>query len=1042
MTANAQTTVFEGDNSSEIPYRIPAIVQTSGEDILVFADKRHNGGDVGQNGSSKSRIDVVYKRFSSNTWGNETTVKTGTNSFGYGDVAVVADRENPAEIVFFTAAGNTFFTKGQVKCFRFRSSDGGVTWDKDATTGEVGTEVTSAIYNTTLGGKYTAAFFSSGRICQSSKIKVGTHYRLYAALCVTGTNSIVIYSDDFGDSWYQLGDVAAAGGDEAKCVELPNGNVLVSSKGKSTRYYNVFKYNSFPTVPNVADGSWAGDGTNTSAVSGCTTSDAQGTNGELLLVQASKKGQNCYLVMQTVPAESSSAKTRKNVTLYWKELDTTDLNDASQFSGAWTNTKSLSTTTSSYSTMIQLADGTIAFAYEENYTSFAPLLNFSGAVWDSYDIQYRNMNISDIASGYTLPVVSAPVITPASGTVDAGATVTISCATEGAVIYYTTDGSTPNASSAKYTGSITVNDDVTIKAIAVKRAWVNSAVATATLTAKKPTVKVATPVISPAGGEVEEGTEVTISCATDGATIYYTNDGTEPTAESAVYTGAITVTEVMTIKAIAAKNGNYTNSEVASASFTIKPREVVATPVINPAGGEVEEGATVTISCATSGATVYYTTDGSTPTTSSAVYSGAITVNKAMTIKAMAIKAGYYTNSEVASATFTIKASVKKVATPVFSLPSGVYEAGAELSVTCATEGAKIYLALDPTWPAEEWVEYSGEILEIGEDVTIYAVAKLEGWEDSDIASAEYVVILPVATPAFSPAGGEVEEGTEVTITCATDGATIYYTTDGTEPTTESAVYTGVITVIEAMTIKAMAAKEGYYTNSAVAVASFTIKAVEPDEPEAPEANCYPVSPVTGKIGNNTYYLATFSAGEHTVAPSGVSVYYAVVEYDEVLIKRVPGGTVIPAGTGVVLMSASDNAFNMTATTAEPDEYVFAENCLVGTYGRTGEDGAYEFGEGCYVLAKKGATGQFAFCNAVGVKVSGYGNRAYLDLSGTGASMSNDIRISIGGTTGIEEAVEECTECIIYDLTGRRVTEMKPGSIYIVNGKKVYKGND
>ena len=62
FTANAQTTVFEGNNSDKIPYRIPAIVQTSNEDILVFADKRHDGGDVGQNGSNASRIDVVYKR--------------------------------------------------------------------------------------------------------------------------------------------------------------------------------------------------------------------------------------------------------------------------------------------------------------------------------------------------------------------------------------------------------------------------------------------------------------------------------------------------------------------------------------------------------------------------------------------------------------------------------------------------------------------------------------------------------------------------------------------------------------------------------------------------------------------------------------------------------------------------------------------------------------------------------------------------------------------------------------------------------------------
>ena len=868
MTANAQTTVFEGDNSSEIPYRIPAIVQTSGEDILVFADKRHDGGDVGQNGSSKSRIDVVYKRFSSNTWGNETTVKTGTSSFGYGDVAVVADRENPAEIVFFTAAGNTFFTKGQVKCFRFRSSDGGVTWDKDATTGEVGTEITSAIYNTTLGGKYTAAFFSSGRICQSSKIKVGTHYRLYAALCVTGTNSIVIYSDDFGDSWYQLGDVAAAGGDEAKCVELPNGNVLVSSKGKSTRYYNVFKYNSFPTVPNVADGSWAGDGTNTSAVSGCTTSDAQGTNGELLLVQASKEGQNCYLVMQTVPAESSSAKTRKNVTLYWKELDTTDLNDASQFSGAWTNTKSLSTTTSSYSTMIQLADGTIAFAYEENYTSFAPWLNLSGAVWDSYDIQYKNLNISDIATGYALPVIAAPVISPSGGEVEKGTQVEITGPT-GATIYYTTDGNDPTNSSAVYNGPITVDNDMTIKAIAAKRAWTNSAVSTATFTVKAaaPAVAVETPTFSIAGGEVEEGTTVTISCATSGATIYYTTDGNEPTTSSAVYSGAITVNKAMTIKAFAAKDG-YTDSEVVSATFTIKAREVVATPVLNPAGGEVEEG-------------------------------------------------------------------------------------------------------------------------------------------------------------------------TEVTISCATDGATIYYTNDGTEPTAESAVYTGAITVTEAMTIKAMAAKEGYYTNSAVAEATFTIKEVVVE----PEVTEYPVTPVSGLIGGTTYYLATFSANENTVAPAGVSVFYVrTVSSDEVALSRVSSGKTIPAGEGVILMASSASAFNMTSTTDESNVADLSDNCLAAT----GDVVDFTFDvENCYALAVKGSgelAGQFAFCKvAAGTTLNGYNNRAYLDLSASGASFSNNVRVSFDGVTGIESSVEEFQEQVIYDICGRRVHEMKPGNIYIVNGKKVMK---
>ena len=252
-------------------------------------------------------------------------------------------------------------------------------------------------------------------------------------------------------------------------------------------------------------------------------------------------------------------------------------------------------------------------------------------------------------------------------------------------------------------------------------------------------VVVEIPVFSIAGGEVEEGTKVTISCATEGATVYYTTDGTEPTTASAVYSGEITVNSAMTIKAMAAKSGNYTNSAVASASYTIKAREVVATPAFSIAGGEVEEGTKVTITCATEGATVYYTTDGTTPTASSAVYNGAITVNSAMTIKAFATKEGYYTNSAVATAAYTIK-----------------------------TRDA-------------------------------------------------------VAMPVISPAGGEVEEGTEVTITCATEDAVIYYTTDGTTPTASSAVYNGAIAVNSAMTIKAMAAKEGYYTNSAVAAAEFTV---------------------------------------------------------------------------------------------------------------------------------------------------------------------------------------------------------------------------
>ena len=79
-----------------------------------------------------------------------------------------------------------------------------------------------------------------------------------------------------------------------------------------------------------------------------------------------------------------------------------------------------------------------------------------------------------------------------------------------------------------------------------------------------------------------------------------------------------------------------------------------------------------------------------------------------------------------------------------------------------------------------------------------------------------------VATPTFNPAQGEYTEAQNVTITCATVDATIHYTTDGTEPTAESAIYSEAIAVGETMTIKAIAMKEGM-TNSEIAIATYTI---------------------------------------------------------------------------------------------------------------------------------------------------------------------------------------------------------------------------
>ncbi|MBP5559418.1 MAG: chitobiase/beta-hexosaminidase C-terminal domain-containing protein [Bacteroidales bacterium] len=81
--------------------------------------------------------------------------------------------------------------------------------------------------------------------------------------------------------------------------------------------------------------------------------------------------------------------------------------------------------------------------------------------------------------------------------------------------------------------------------------------------------KVATPTFDPAAGAVSSGTNVSISCATSGATIHYTVDGTDPTSSSATYSSPIEITATTTIKAIAVKSG-MADSEINSATYTIQ----------------------------------------------------------------------------------------------------------------------------------------------------------------------------------------------------------------------------------------------------------------------------------------------------------------------------------------------------------------------------------------------------------------------------------------------------------------------------------------
>ena len=500
----------------------------------------------------------------------------------------------------------------------------------------------------------------------------------------------------------------------------------------------------------------------------------------------------------------------------------------------------------------QGASGTRGFAAPGNGLYGGPI-TLTSYIWESLG----NPCPADVCTTGTgtTPSAAAPTFSPASGTYSSTQSVSISDSTAGAVIYYTTDGSTPTTSSAVYSGPITVSSTETLEAIAVATGYSDSSVATALYTINA--AAAATPTFSPAAGTYTSAQTVAIGSTTPSATIYYTTSGATPTTSSAVFSGPITVSATETLKAIAVASG-FSDSAVATAAYTINQTQA-ATPTFTPVAGTYTSAQSVTISSATPSSTIYYTTNGSTPTTSSAVFSGPITVSATETLKAIAVASGS-SNSGVATAAYTI--NLAQAAAPTFGPAAGAFTSAQSVAISSATPSTTIYYTTNGTTPTTSSAVFSGPI-PVSTSETIEAIATASGFSNSAVASASYSInsISQVATPAFTPAPGTYTSPQTVTISSATPSVTIYYTTNGSTPTTSSAVYSGPIAVSSSETIEAIATASGF-SNSSVATAAYIINAAATSQAASP----------TFTPGAGTY------ASAHTVSISSATpsatIYY------------------------------------------------------------------------------------------------------------------------------------------------------------------------
>jgi hypothetical protein len=242
--------------------------------------------------------------------------------------------------------------------------------------------------------------------------------------------------------------------------------------------------------------------------------------------------------------------------------------------------------------------------------------------------------------------------------------------------------------------------------------------------------RAATPTFYPTAGKYSGTQMIFISSATSPSTIYYTTDGTTPTNKSTRYLGPLSVKVSETIKAITYASG-YNPSQVGTEAYIINPP--APTPTFTPKAGTYNSVQTVTISDS-AGGTMYYTTDGSTPTSNSTRYLGPITLKTSETIKAIDTAAGY-SASAVATAAYVIEA---QAATPALSLATGTYASAQTLTITDADKGT-IYYTTDGTTPTNSSTRYLGPFL-VKSSETVQAVVYASGYSPSAVASATYTI--------------------------------------------------------------------------------------------------------------------------------------------------------------------------------------------------------------------------------------------------------------------------------------------------------------
>ncbi|NBU70775.1 MAG: hypothetical protein EBS53_04895, partial [Bacteroidetes bacterium] len=325
--------------------------------------------------------------------------------------------------------------------------------------------------------------------------------------------------------------------------------------------------------------------------------------------------------------------------------------------------------------------------------------------------------------------------------------------TTGSTIHYTLNGTPPVvgiSASGPAPLSLDVSKTTTITAIATKANYQSSGPRAETYT-----FKVADVTFVPGDTPQYDVTSVTLTTITDGASIYYTTDGSDPSTSSSLYTSPITLDKKTTIKAFATR-ADFANANIETREYDIVAKEPTFTPDPNTQSEPFSQATPVTLGSDTPNVVIYYTLDGSPPTTASTRYQGPFTLAAPTKVRALVTR-GEFTPS-YGERDFKFRAA-QPVADPEGKSNDDFFDKPQVVRLSSATDEATIYYVLnDPKKPfsKQTWIEYVTPIV-ITENTRLRAIAVKEGWEPSlENANQDYIIKITTCTePVYACLVGE-----------------------------------------------------------------------------------------------------------------------------------------------------------------------------------------------------------------------------------------------------------------------------------------------